>query len=315
MRKYTIISILGCGILVLAGCGLLYNSSDVSVTNYKLNADPAFCSRYPQYCRQNADTGYFDRILDFSSMVTQVAAVGTMSSAEASQPPKPTEIFFDKVVVSWYKEIKKDDSAKVVVVLANRSGADIVPTIEQKGQDSKASQVSPVTLPKDLIGKTIDVYARAKFTANEYKINLATPEWQQLNKPEAKWVWDISPLKQGNHPFSITLGIAYRVKDTGEIFARGLSLGKVFAEGTSDRNLEGELIFEEGYEVKVYSSWITKDSLNLGSVLTGVVGAGLTIPFLFERYKEFKKRRDKKKAERARQRKREAKKVRRQPRA
>jgi len=203
---------------------------------------------------------------------------------ERQVPPVPPALpTKDKIEVLWPREMKKDSSSVITIVLADKNGGPLLPpsdyhvVVGQRTASAKLNSVTINRLNEKYAG--YEIYARAVLTANNFNIASGSLEWQNLNQSEIKWEWSIAPRNERpletDQRLSAAIEVEYREKD-----------GKVISK---------EQLWQDSFGINVYSHWLTKDPPNITSLLGMVVGAGVTVPWTYERIQK-RRRRKKKKA-------------------
>ncbi len=206
------------------------------------------------------------KVKGFSTNLLTADAV----SLVASSNPEPTYISPDtpaelpetreEVNLFWPSEMAQEGSESFIIILRNKAGAPISPG-NVAGYKSGSFAVENVQKSPEL-----RAYASASVSASTFDSKSGSLEWQSLDDAQIKWVWNIAAKNSGRQ--RLNAAIKVQVKDKA---------GNVVSE---------KQIWQGDASVEVYRSWWKKDSVNLTSLLQLLFGAGLTVPWIYERVKK-----------------------------
>ena len=99
----------------------------------------------------------------------------------------------------------------------------------------------------------------------------AWAEAQPLSRERVQWAWFVDPLGAGDHTMVATVTGLWEPVDEPDACARG-----------SDSCIEQELWYAI-LETRVRDPLIETGQLNILSIITGVLGSSVSIPWLVER--------------------------------
>jgi hypothetical protein len=194
-----------------------------------------------------------------------------------TSPDAPAELpeTREQIEAYWPEEMSKSGSESIVVVLQNKAGAPIMPSIDVK--DYKSKPATAEAPPKAPEGADYKSEASVTLDPVNFEVKLSSNEWQPLNSPKAEWIWNIRPKHDA--PVSgqqrLNAYMKVRVIDTS---------GNVVSAGE---------IWKGDVKINVYDSWFSKDPINLTSLIGLIVGTGITAPWIYERLKERSERKKK----------------------
>jgi hypothetical protein len=116
-----------------------------------------------------------------------------------------------------------------------------------------------------------ELYVTAKLPANNFNVTPNSEESQPLKGEMLSWVWNISPKQAGSQ--IVNLSIQAEIRDR-----------------TNGQKQTGRPLWLDELAINVNKSWLSKDQINITSLISCILGAGLTIPWIFERVQETRKR-------------------------
>lgn len=207
---------------------------------------------------------YFIYILNASEEANKVIS---LSRTEFAAAPERPEDYIDIVYVSWPRRMKKGDSYSLIVQRV--IGKHVLP-FREKYESKTYTLKDNGSLERNNGDHESTQHLAAKLSANNIDTVLNTPEWQPLNSNQrtAEWRWNVTPKQYGNQVLNISL----------------------MESDAQDQNSSAHVIWLDEFDVNVYESWLDKIQIYLSAVISGIVGAGLTVPWLHERMKEKKRR-------------------------
>ena len=169
----------------------------------------------------------------------------------------------EQVASYWPEEMSTSESQSVVVILQNRAGAPIVPSIKVDGYSSALKNTEGISKPEG----EYDAYASAVLDGATFDAKLNSVEWQSLKNSQTEWIWNVAPKSdrpvRGNQ--ILNAGIKVQFKDKS---------GKVVTE---------DQLWQGNIQISVYQNWLIKDLPNVTSLIGTLCGAGLTVPWIYER--------------------------------
>lgn len=212
-------------------------------------------------------------------------------------PEQPVEL--DSIEITWPKEMEINNSGSVILVIQPRPKTPMVDNLGSRAQSLPASTPSSSTpasgpsstnrpgyrsattsglsvpTPKrdNVTSRLEEVYLRPKLAANNFTVTLNTPETQLLGSSKVEWRWNISPKQIGSQVINSSLGVHFI----------GLSSRREDSIYVESRTAT---IWLEELQINIYKNWFTKDSFSIGSLIAGIVGTGLSVPWLYDRLKE-----------------------------
>lgn len=175
-------------------------------------------------------------------------------------------------------EIDRSDSIRVSLV--RTTDQVFVPTIEIAGHTVIAATPIPVGTPEASIerafGPEYEAFATANLAATAFEAKLATAEEQPLGQPRITWEWNITPKKPGQQIVNVSIKVQWKsIGNEGE---------------TKERQ-----IWRSRLDILVEKPLITTGQLNALSLVSVFFGSVLSVPWLCERIKERKDKRQKEK--------------------
>lgn len=181
-----------------------------------------------------------------------------------STPSSPSYV----IETEWPVRIGTKSSSTIRISLL-RTPDGLVPTVEIQGTTGVVSTLTPVgTLEGGLpsaFGDQYEGYATAHLEGTSFDIQLASPEVQSLKEPHLSWVWNIRPENPGQQGINGYIEIEW--KPIG-------SAGKSEKRQVSSFHLDIEVLQPQFYRGQV----------NVFSLVIGVIGLGLSAPWLYQVY-------------------------------
>jgi hypothetical protein len=193
----------------------------------------------------------------------------------STDTPVPTTM----VEAEWPKKMEVDCSDSIRISLKRTTEHLFTPTIETPDHTVIAATPIPFGTPGPLEGAwgpDYKAYARANLAGAAFRISPPITEYQLLEQSEIKWVWNIMPEKPG--PQTINASIQVKWEPSG-----------------SDGETIYRQIWDSQLDIFVEKPLIATGQLNAFSLFSGFVGSAFSVPFLYERIKERREKRQKNK--------------------
>jgi hypothetical protein len=196
--------------------------------------------------------------------------------------PRPTFIVINVppqlVEAEWPTKLRVGQSGTIRVSLIKGSGG-YEPTVEIQGNTAVASTPIPVgTLdvePRYAFGPNYEAYALAHIAGAPFDISLASPESQSLDQTRVDWVWNITSDETGLQGVDVSVEIEWRPIDhSGESLTRQ--------------------VWRSHLRIEVYRPLLSTGQVSVFSLVSGFLGSGLSIPWLYETLKKRKSQQRKK---------------------
>jgi hypothetical protein len=115
-------------------------------------------------------------------------------------------------------------------------------------------------------------YATAHLVGAAFDVSPLTTESQSLEQPEIVWEWNVLPKKAGPQVVNVDIVVQWRpVGGAGEVIQRQ--------------------VWRRQLQITVWEPLIAKGQLSLLTVVSGFLGSGLSIPWLYEKIAEKRRQR------------------------
>jgi hypothetical protein len=135
---------------------------------------------------------------------------------------------------------------------------------------------APVGTPRVPVERAFGPEYRASAVANlvgaAFDVDPLTTEYQSLEQPRITWKWNVVPKKAG--PQVVNACIKVRWEPIG-----------------GDGQIREREIWDEELEIVVGEPWIATPQLNIVSLVSGLLGSGLSMPWLYERIRKAREKR------------------------
>ena len=198
----------------------------------------------------------------------------------ATEMPRPTPSPIPTLAIEaeWPSRMVVDRSDSIRISLVNQSGH-LIPTVEVPGHTAVADTPFPFSTPGvpigDAYGSEYDAFVIARLAGTAFDIELATAEeYQWVEQSRVTWEWNIIPKIPGEQIVNATIEVKWKRRDTGQTIEQP--------------------IWRSRLQVVVEKPWLTTGQISLFTVISGVLGSGLSIPWVYERVQEWRKGRGKK---------------------
>ena len=119
-------------------------------------------------------------------------------------------------------------------------------------------------------------YAGAELSAVNFEVGPNSVDWQPLSNADVRWRWNIAPKHDkvsGEQRLNASIRVQIRDKT-----------GKVISEGP---------VWKGEVKISIYDAGINKDQFNITSLLGMIWGAGITVPWLYDRIRRRSRRKQK----------------------
>jgi hypothetical protein len=195
-----------------------------------------------------------------------------------TEPPTNTPVPTTMIEVEWPKKMEIDRSDSIRVSLVRTTDQVFVPTIEIAGHTVIAASPIPVgTLEapiEEAFGSAYKASAIASLAGTAFKISPVTTEYQSLEQPRIIWEWNIMPEKSGPQTINASIQVRWEpISGSGEPIQRP--------------------IWRARLDILVEKPLIATGQLNAFSLVSAFVGSMLSAPWLYERVKERREKRQK----------------------
>ena len=150
-----------------------------------------------------------------------------------------------------------------------RTADGLVPTVEIRGNTAALSTPIPVGTSvaglRNAFGDEYEAYAIARLEGTSFDIQLASPEVQSLAEPQVSWVWNIGSEDPGRQSIDGYIEVEWRPRDGG---------------GKSEKRQ----IWSFHLDIEVRQPLFIRGQVNVLSLVSGAIGSGLSLPWLYEVY-------------------------------
>ncbi len=206
--------------------------------------------------------------------ISPTPPAATVAPPRPTPPPAPTVA----VEAEWPPRMEVDRSDSIRVSLVNQFGK-LVPTVEVPGHTAVADTPFPFSTPGVSIGEAYgseyDAVVVARLAGTAFDIERATAEeYAWVEQSRVTWEWNIIPKIPGEQIVNATIEVRWKRRDTGQVIEQA--------------------IWRSRLEIVVEKPWLTTGQISLFTVISGVVGSGLSIPWVYERIQEWRKGQGKK---------------------
>jgi LysM repeat protein len=212
--------------------------------------------------------------------ITPSPTVTRSSPPTVTEQPQPTPTPGPTVAVEaeWPQKMQLERSDSIRIALVNQSGT-LIPTVEVPGHTAVADTPFPFGTPGVPIGGAFgpdyDAFVIARLAGTAFDIQAATSEqYQWFEQSRVTWEWNIIPKIPGAQVINANIEIQWKRRDTGQTIVQP--------------------IWRSRLEVVVEKPWLTTGQISLFTMISGVLGSGLSVPWVYERIQEWRKGRGKK---------------------
>jgi hypothetical protein len=212
-----------------------------------------------------------------SATATAVEAATPTEAPSAGAPPpasRPASI----VETEWPQRVEFGRSESIRVSLVCSESGDVVPTAEGKGHSVRSATTVPVGTPEALLerafGAGYESCAVANLVGAAFDIRAVSVECQSLDMSSVTWEWNLVPKMAGPQVVNVNIEVTWKpVGQGGQPIRRQ--------------------IWRSQLAIRVTKPLIATDQLHLFSSLDALVGSAFSVPWLYERWKEYRGRRKK----------------------
>jgi len=191
--------------------------------------------------------------------------------------PSPTPWPPMRVDVAWPNRMAVDRSDSIQVSLMHTPSLTFAGGIVTPGHTAIAQPVTPPAgtpgVPvAESFGPEYRGYAVAHLVGAAFDVSPLTTESQSLEQSEIVWEWNVLPKKAGPQVVNVDIVVQWRpVGGAGEIIQRQ--------------------VWRRQLQITVREPLIAKGQLSLLTVVSGFLGSGLSIPWLYEKIAESRRKR------------------------
>ena len=182
------------------------------------------------------------------------------------------------VEAEWPKKMEIDRSDSMRISLVRTTDQVFVPTIEIAGHTVIAASPIPVGTPEAPIerafGPEYEALAIANLAGAAFDVSPLTTEYQSLEQLRITWEWNIIPRKPGPQIVNVSIEVQWK---------------PIRSEGQTIRRQ----IWRSRLDILVEKPLIATGQLSLFTLISGLIGSGLSVPWLYERIKERKEKQQK----------------------
>jgi hypothetical protein len=214
--------------------------------------------------------------------IPEMTAVAGVTQLAPSSTPAPAPDVLFELDYPEKVELGRSDTIRVTLRRAAEGpGTEWTATVEDPAHAAIAASAQPVGTagapPEGAFGPGYVACAVASLQGQGFEISEVTPGCRPLDQERLTWEWNLRPRSDALGPQVINLRIEGRWES--------LEPGRV---------LEREL-FRANLRVEVSRPLLSY--LNFGSLVSGILGSGLSIPWWYERIKESREKQKKKREE------------------
>lgn len=200
---------------------------------------------------------------------TTEAATGTAAPIPSTSVPEPLLV----IEAEWPKRLEVGRSDTIRISLIRVSDKAYFPTIEVAGHTASVSTAINIGTPgvsaAEAMGPDYEAFAIVYLAAPAFNVSLASSELQPLDQPRLDWTWNILSDQANPQVISVTIEVQWKAKD-----GSGVPIQRVLWRSSPPLDID------------VYRPLVTTGQLNLFTLLSGSIGSGLSIPFLYGVLKE-----------------------------
>jgi hypothetical protein len=196
-------------------------------------------------------------------------SLASSSSPPATTPTNPAPDLF--IEAEWPSRLEVGQEGTVRISLFQTGGADYVPTVVITGNTAELSTARSVGTPEvdidSAFGPNLAAFAIPAFDTM-IGHTPPQPEPQRFDGSRIDWKWNVVPTSSGRQSIIMSITIEWR-RDDGTVHSRR----KIWDP-------------PQPIAIEVVQPFITMGQLSISSLLTGVLGSGLSLPFLYGILKE-----------------------------
>ena len=218
----------------------------------------------------------------FGNAAVQVIHFTLQLTEEKGPSATPSPETTLMVEAEWPPKLEVAQQGYIRVSLLRANAGAYIPVVETAGNTSNASTPlsfgTPGVDPWDAYGPLYEAVAIAKALSGEkFDVVPITMEEQTLDQFPIKWIWRVTP-KEGAE------------SDRNDLPAIDISI-TIRWNLKSDPDVQKQHpIWENHLAIQVTKPVISVKDLKLSALLNTFIGSGLSIPFIYDRIKERKKK-------------------------
>jgi hypothetical protein len=177
------------------------------------------------------------------------------------------------IEAEWPKRLEVGRSDTIRISLIRVSDKTYVPTIEVAGHTASVSTAINIGTPgvsaPAAMGTEYEAFAIAYLAAPAFKVSLASSESQPLDQPRLDWTWSILSDQANPQVITVTIEVQWKAKDGSNV-----PIQRMLWRSSPP------------LDVDVYRPLVTIGQLSVFTLLSGLIGSGLSMPFLYGIVKE-----------------------------
>lgn len=191
------------------------------------------------------------------------------SSLPETTPTNPAPDLL--IEAEWPVKLEVGQEGTVRLSLIQTDGDGYVPTVVVTGNTAEASTARAVGTPDvdiaSAFGPNLEAFAIPSFDTMIGHIP-SEPEAQKFDGSRIDWKWIVAPTSKGRQTVILSLTIEWRRDD--------------------DTVQERRKVWDppQPIAIEVVQPFITMEALSISTLLTGAIGSGLSVPFLYGMVKE-----------------------------
>jgi hypothetical protein len=279
-----------CGVLGIGGLGLFFLGG----------AAPMSAESAPTAVEEPAEDAPAEEVVEVPTEMAALStstpsAIETENTEEATATPQPTlgiieatplgdggesgpNGAFTFVEAEWPERMGRSDSGVVRIQLVRRAEDTLEVTVEVPGNVGEATLIE---VPEGATGDSLETAfgpeysalatANLESTGFDVQRSSARAAYQSLSRESVQWVWFVNPLSTGSQTMVATVTGVWEPVEEPNACAQG-----------SSSCIEEELWYAI-LETQVHDPLVETGQLNLLSIVTGVLGSSVSIPWLVER--------------------------------
>jgi LysM repeat protein len=200
---------------------------------------------------------------------TEAAATGSVVPIPSTSVPEPPLL----IEAEWPKRLAVGQSGRIRISLLRVSDKAYVATVEMAGHTASVSTAINIGTPgvseAAALGPDYQAFAIAYLAASAFEVRPGGPESQSLDQPNIVWTWNILSDQASHQVIDVRIEIQWKAKN-----GSGVPIQRMLWRSSPPLDIE------------VYRPVVTTGQLSLFTVLSGSIGSGLSIPFLYGIVKE-----------------------------
>jgi len=187
-----------------------------------------------------------------------------------------------RIEAEWPEKMEVDRSDSIRVSLVCTTDQVFTPTSEIAGHAVLAGSPVPVGgTPEAPIQRAFgeyEAFAKANLYASVFEVSPPETKYQSLEQPRTKWDWNWSIVPKESDWQSVIVNMEVQWEPPF---------------GSNGQPIPPREIWCEQLDIYVKEPLVTMDQISVGSLLSGFIGSALTFPWLCERIKEKREKRQK----------------------